>query len=135
MVCIGVFAGPSILLSPLIIAKYGALRSVQVAFYIMSLGLAILIFSPFNPLFLYLGCGTVSIASFAPYLTLISNFQLANTRFGELQSGMGAMALLAMSIGTIFYSTLFLFLSKNMRFIIFLIGNMFSTCIYFTSMW
>ena len=57
MVCIGVFAGPSILLSPLIIAKYGALRSVQVAFYIMSLGLAILIFSPFNPLFLYGGVG------------------------------------------------------------------------------
>jgi hypothetical protein len=102
----------------------------------MSIGLGILIFSPYNPIFLYIGCGTISIAAFgAPaYLTLISNFQLANTRFGELQSGMGAIALLAMSMGTIFYSTLFLFLSKNMRFVIFLIGclTMFFTNIYFT---
>ena len=122
LVTIGVFAGPSVIFSPLIIAKKGAMRAVQMAFYMMMVGLAILIFSPMNPLFLYIGCGVVAAAAFgAPaYLTLISNFQLANARFGELQSGMGAMALLAMSLGTIFYSTLFLFLPKSMRFLIFL---------------
>lgn len=135
LVTIGIFAGPSIIFSPLIIAKNGALRAVQVAFYMMMVGLAILIFSPMNSLCLYLGCGIVAVASFgAPaYLTLISNFQLANARFGELQSGMGAMALLAMSLGTIFYSTLFLFLPKSMRFVIFLIGsgNMLFATLYF----
>ena len=135
LVTIGVFAGPSVIFSPLIIAKKGAMRAVQMAFYMMMVGLAILAFSPMNPLFLYIGCGVVAVAAFgAPaYLTLISNFQLANTRFGELQSGMGAMALLAMSLGTIFYSTLFLFLPKSMRFLIFLMGaaNMVFATLYF----
>ena len=46
---------------------------------------------------------------------------------------MGAVALLAMSLGTIFYSTLFLFLPKSMRFLTFLIGtaNMVFATLYF----